>query len=80
MPKLIKIEVLDNYILKLFYNNSEMRLFDMKPYLNQKPWNQIATPKKFNQVKIINGDVCWENGMIDMSPDTIEVKSILIDQ
>ena len=32
MIKLITVKAIDNYTLELGYSNSEMRLFDVKPY------------------------------------------------
>ncbi len=40
-PKAIDVKVCPNYCLLVTFNNNEGRLFDVKPYLNFKPFSEL---------------------------------------
>ncbi len=68
-PKLIKVEPLSNYMLKLFYDTNEIKIFDVKPYINGDWYNELKSEQYFKTVHLIcNGiGIEWENGQ-DISP------------
>jgi hypothetical protein len=43
-----------------------------------KPWNCVANHKLFETVQIDYGTVTWLNGEIDVAPETLYDRSILI--
>lgn len=36
-----KVEALEDYRLRLFFENGDCRIFDMKPYLDEFPWRPL---------------------------------------
>jgi hypothetical protein len=60
---------MDNTMLLVFENN-EKRLFDMTPYLDEKPFNRLKNSPLFMQASIDNGTVVWP-GNIDIAPETL---------
>ncbi len=51
----IKVEPHKDYTLSLVFENSEMRIFDMKPYLKKKPFIKLKDNNTFLSAKIENG-------------------------
>jgi len=69
-PTAKKVEPLNNYILKIEFDNNEIRFFDVKPYLSKKAFEQIKDYKFFNQVKISGLSIAWPNET-DICPDEL---------
>lgn len=77
-PKAIDVKPLDNYMLLLTFDNGEKRIFDVKPYLNNKPFESLKSKSLFNTVKIGGLSVEWYNGT-DICPDELYNNSKNID-
>ena len=69
-PKAIKIEIKENYILLIEFDNGEKKLFDVKPYFKFKVFKELKDLKKFNTVKISGLSIEWYNGA-DICPDEL---------
>jgi len=59
-----------DFHLDLVFVNGERRIFDMRPLLEIKPWNRIASLPLFERVKVNYGTVVWP-GEIDVAPETL---------
>jgi hypothetical protein len=79
MEKIIKVKPLQNYLLELTFSNSEVRFFDVKPYLEFGFFKELKEENYFKQVKINFDSIAWQNGQ-DFSPATLYIKSIPIEQ
>ena len=77
MKKVIGVIPLENYTLELRFDGEEVRLFDVKPYLDFGIFNKLKEIGYFNKVKITFHSVSWANGQ-DFSPETLYLKSIPI--
>ena len=77
MIKVIKVTPLENYTLELRFEGEEVRLFDVKPYLNFGIFQELKDNNYFNTVKITFDSISWPNGQ-DFSPETLFLKSIPI--
>jgi hypothetical protein len=64
-----------DYTLTLSYSGGEIRVFDVKPYLDKGVFKELRNKQIFNSVHISNGTVEWQNGQ-DFCPDTLYYKSV----
>ena len=69
-PKAIDVKVLNNYELEIIFDNNEKKIFDVKPYLKFKQFEQLKDIKMFNTVKVAGLSIEWENGA-DICPDEL---------
>jgi hypothetical protein len=65
-----------NYHLELGFNTGETGVFDMRPYLDKGVFTQLKDVSLFNNIKIQHRTVTWCDGELDMSPDTLYIKSV----
>lgn len=64
-----------NYSLTLFFDNGEIKIFDVKPYLDKGIFKELNDKKVFNSVKPFLGSIQWANEA-DLCPDTLYTDSI----
>lgn len=74
-PRAIAVSVLDDYKLRVTFNNQEIRIFDVTPYLNAPAFKKLQNKGYFSLAKVEHGTICWLNE-IDFCPDTIYLESI----
>lgn len=70
-----EVLVKPDYVLELRFENGEQRRFDMKTYMDEKPWVRIKDPALFAQAMCQFGTVAWP-GEIDIDPETLYEKSV----
>jgi Protein of unknown function (DUF2442). len=73
-----EVKPVDEYKLLLTFENDEIRLFDMNPYLERGIFKELKDKSKFNSVKICYDTIEWENEA-DMDPEMLYEKSIPIE-
>ena len=73
-PKVIKVEPLEYYQLRLTFSNGEVRRFDVTPYLEKGIFTELQNIEYFQQVKLCFGGIQWPNEQ-DFSPDTLYLTS-----
>jgi len=74
-PKAIAVEPRPDYYLMVTFSNNEKRLFDVKPYLDFKPFSELRNPVLFNTVKPAGLSVEWLHGQ-DICPDELYYNSV----
>jgi hypothetical protein len=74
--KVSKVKPLSNYQLELTFNTNEVKIFDVKPYLNKGIFNELKEPEIFYKVRESFGSILWPNGQ-DFGPDTLYEESTL---
>ncbi len=67
-PRVIKVEPLEEYKLKLHFTNNEIKIFDTNPYLNKGIFKELKDLNKFKKFKIEFDTLSWENGL-DLAPE-----------
>ncbi|MHC1683008.1 MAG: DUF2442 domain-containing protein [Clostridiaceae bacterium] len=70
-----KVKPLDGYKLLLTFENDEVRLFDMNPYLEKGIFKELKDKSMFNSVKICFDTIEWKNEA-DMDPEMLYEESI----
>ena len=63
-----------DHTLLIVFENGEKRCFDMKPFLDQKPFSRLKNSPLFLKATVAHGTVVWP-GNIDIAPETLWDKS-----
>ena len=66
----VGVEARADGILLLEFANHARRRFDMKPYLDKRPFSKLKGSALFLQAKPALGTVVWP-GDIDLAPETL---------
>lgn len=69
-PRVIQVKPQPDYNLLITFSNGELRLFDVKPYLNTGLFKELKDVSLFNSVQPFLGSIQWTNGL-DLCPDTL---------
>ena len=77
-PKAINVETIENYKLKVTFDNGEVKVFDVKPYFRHKLFDELKDDKLFKTVKVAGLSIEWDNGA-DICPDELYNLSKSID-
>ena len=62
------VEVRDNYILRLWFEDGSVKDFDCHELLNEKPFQPLQNKSLFSQAHIFADTVAW-NDEIDIAPE-----------
>ncbi len=62
-----------DFTLRLEFENDEVRMFDMTPLLDKKPFSRLR-PTLFFEAYVDYGTVVWPGG-IDVAPETLYLRS-----
>ena len=73
-PRAIDVKVLPDYQLLITFDNDELKIFDVKPYLQCPQFATLKDPTMFSTVKIDGLSIAWENGA-DICPDELYYNS-----
>jgi hypothetical protein len=76
-PKIINVEALEDYKIKLNYETGEVKLFNVLPYISGTWYKELNDYRYFKTVHIIsNGNgIEWEHGQ-DIAPHELYDMSI----
>jgi hypothetical protein len=75
MIKIIAVEPIDNYSLRIELSNGKEGVFDVSPYLNKGIFEELKNPGYFRLVKTHFGGITWPNQQ-DFSADTVAFEMI----
>lgn len=70
-----EVRTLDEYKLLLTFENGEVRLFDMNPYLDKGIFKELKDVSLFKSARVSFDTVEWKNEA-DMDPETLYECSI----
>lgn len=65
--------------LLLEFDNREMRLFDLTPYLQRGVFRALRDSPDFGLARVVDGSIEWP-GEIDLSHDTLYLRSEVVRQ
>ncbi len=71
----VEVKPLSDYKLKLTFENGEIRIFDMKPYLNKGIYKDLKNRNIFKSVRISFDSIEWCN-QADIDPEFLYEKSV----
>ncbi|QWR77311.1 DUF2442 domain-containing protein [Candidatus Magnetomonas plexicatena] len=73
-PRVKEVYSNNDYTLRIIFDNGEVGIFDVTPYLDKGIFKQLRDRSMFNSAKVFLGTVQWVNGL-DFCPDTIYLES-----
>lgn len=76
-PKAIDVKPLDNYKLKVFFDNGEIKIYDAKPLIKGDWFGELSDKNIFNTAHVAGLSVEWIHGQ-DICPDDLYYSSISI--
>jgi len=76
-PKAVNVIPQSDYCLLVTFSNDEKRIFDVKPYLDFKPFSELKNLAIFNTVKPAGLSIEWARGQ-DICPDELYYNSVPI--
>ena len=68
------VKPISDYNLLITFKNEEVRVFDVKPYLETGVFSELKDEKKFANVKVSFDTIEWENGA-DICPEVLYSES-----
>ena len=79
-PKILSIEPLDDYKLKLNYETGETKLFDVLPYMVGDWYEELYDNYYFKSVYLISNGygIEWKNGQ-DIAPHELYEMSVIVE-
>jgi len=69
-----KVKPLSDYNLELTFENNEVKIFDVKPYLDTGLFKTLKDEKLFKTVKVSYDTIEWSN-KVDLDPEVLYEKS-----
>ena len=76
VPNPVEVKAIENYRLKIKFNNGEQKIFNMEKYINEKFYEKLKDKKYFENVKIAGNTIEWQNGE-DVAPENLYYDSVL---
>ncbi len=72
--KVVGVRPLKNHHLWVRFNNNETKVFNFKPLLGLPVFTLLTDTEIFNKVYIDYGVPTWNEGSIDIAPETLYEK------
>ena len=69
--KVKSARVINELCLLLTFSTGEQRIYDAKSLLQYPAFQPLSNKDLFNQVTVECGTVTWDNGRIDIAPETL---------
>ena len=76
-PRLVSLVPQPAYKLLLNFDNGEVRLFDLTPWLDKGVFRALRDTEDFALARVVDGSVEWP-GEIDLSYDTLYLRSQVV--
>jgi len=77
-PRATSVVPQPDYCLLVTFDNEEVRVFDVKPYLDFKPFEELRSQQVFNTVRPAGLSIEWIHGQ-DICPDDLYYNSVPLD-
>jgi hypothetical protein len=74
-PRVEDVKPNPDYTLTVTFINGEVKVFDVKPYLDKGIFRELRDKSLFNSVKPFLGSIQWRNGQ-DFCPDTLYLEGV----
>lgn len=75
LPKVTKVQALDDFELRLEFTDGSIKQFDVKPYLHFPAFERLKQGGLFAKAHVANGTVVWDE-KLDLAPETLFLKGV----
>lgn len=75
MESVVRVLPREDYQLEIEFSTGEVRLFDVRPYLDKGVFSQLKDRTLFARAFVAFDTVCWPNEL-DIAPETLYIKSV----
>lgn len=69
--KVLRFRIIDHLYLLIYFSNKETRVYDASSLLNYPAFKPLADRDFFRKAYLENGTIVWDNGNIDIAPETL---------
>lgn len=69
--KICQIKIISELCMLVTFSNGEKRIFDAKDLLKYPIYKKLEDYDIFKNAYVENGIIVWDNGRIDISPETV---------
>lgn len=76
-PIVREVQALEDYKLYLKFDNGEEKIYDMKPLLKRKVYQELKEKERFKKVKADGISIEWETGE-DVAPENLYYDSVAV--
>ncbi|NQZ33991.1 MAG: DUF2442 domain-containing protein [Oceanospirillaceae bacterium] len=74
-PAVINVNALNDYLLRVEFENGQQGVLDMSPFLTFGVFKQIRNKEQFKQVKVSFDTIEWSSGA-DLDPEFVYEKVV----
>ncbi|MDR2581767.1 MAG: DUF2442 domain-containing protein [Fibromonadaceae bacterium] len=67
----VAVSPLEDYLLQITFSDNAVKIYDVKPLLDKGVFKKLKNPFVFKKAYVDYGTVVWENGEIDIAPETL---------
>jgi len=71
----VSVKPLEDYMLQVTFSDNAVKIYDIKPLLDKGIFKRLKNPLLFKKAYVDYGTVVWENGEIDIAPETLYEES-----
>jgi len=75
MESVVRVVPREDYQLEIEFSTGEVRLFDVRPYLEKGVFSQLKDQSLFARAFVAFDTVCWPNEL-DIAPETLYIQSV----
>lgn len=75
LKRVVDVEYLHDYVMRLEFNNGEVRLVDFDPLLHGKFYDELRDKRNFVQFGLTSWTLEWYNG-VDFAPEFLYEHSV----
>ena len=74
-PKILRVEPLTDYQLRLWYETGEIKIFNVRPYISGNWFKELENQDYFRTVHLVGQGIEWGNGQ-DIAPHELYEMSL----
>ncbi len=78
--KVQEIKIISELCMLVIFSNGEKRIFDAQELLKYPVYEKLKDFDIFKNACIEHGTITWDNGNIDLAPDTVYKNSFIYEQ